>query len=208
MSIRSSGLTSLLFLAACATAPTDIRIDPRWTGHEGEGNSNSAASAPAPKFADGIGDSYTILKAGVFMPAGDLEDMDDGYSAEVIFGRELLSFLAIEGQVGYLSTDGQFGSQQLDLWAVPIFVNGRFSVPILFFEPYAGVGIGGLYADYDAGVFSDSDFVMAYSAFVGVEFGLGNLAVGAEYKYLQSEDTKNDFAIEGGMASLFVSIPF
>lgn len=207
MTVRSLGMTSLLFLAACATAPADIRIDPRWTGHASDGD--RVASAPAPKFADGIGDSYTIVKAGVFMPAGDLEDMDDGYSAEVIFGRELLPFFALEGQLGYLTTDGGFGSTQLDLWAVPLFVNGRLSVPILFFEPYAGVGIGGMYADYDAGpTFSGNDFVMAYNAFIGLEVGIGSLAVGAEYKYVQTEDTKDDFAIEGGMASLFVSIPF
>jgi opacity protein-like surface antigen len=194
-----------MFLAACAVPSANVQLAPRFLAEEGV----ETTAAEPPRREGGIGDSYTILKAGAFMPAGDLEDLDDGYSAEVIFGRELLSFFALEGQVGYLATDGQYGSTQLDLWAVPLFVNARFSLPILFLEPYAGAGIGGMYADYDAGsAFSDSDFVLAYSAFIGVEFGIGSLAVGAEYKYVQSEDTKDDFSIEGGMASLFVSIPF
>ncbi len=168
-----------------------------------------SAVPAAPPIADGIGQSYTIAKLGTFMPAGDIEDLDDGFAAELIFGRELLSFLAIEGSLGYLQADGTFGNTQFDLWAIPAFVNVRASVPILFFEPYGGIGLGGLYADYesDAGLASD-DFVLAGAAFVGVEFGLGRLAVGAEYKYLQSEDTDDGFAIEGSTVSLFASLPF
>ncbi len=235
MTVRSIALSSLLFLAACAT-PTQLLVTPGFLGSEsatpatatagsstvgsstGWASTADASTATSssmanrspllPKRGDGIGSSYTILKAGVFMPAGDLEDLDDGTYFEGTFGRELLPFLAVEGQIGYLSTDGQFGATSLDLWAIPLFVNVRLSVPILIFEPYAGVGIGGIYADYEAGSFSSSDFVLAYNAFVGLEVGLGSLAVGAEYKYVQSEDTKDDFSIEGGIASLFVSIPF
>ena len=215
MSVRSFALSSLLFLGACST-PTQILMTPGFRVSEIPSAAPATECAPVatsdsallPKRGDGIGNSYTIAKVGAFMPAGDLEDLDDGVYFEGIFGRELLPFLAVEGQIGYLATDGQFGSSTLDLWAVPLFVNARFSLPILFFEPYAGVGIGGMYADYEAGSFSSSDFVMAYQGFVGVEFGLGNLAIGAEYKYVKSEDTKDDFAIEGGVASLFVSIPF
>lgn len=206
MNNRLPVLSSLLFLAACAVPPASVQVAPVLLGAE---DGAVATAAQPPKLGDGIGNAYTIVKVGAFMPGGDIEDLDDGYFADVIFGRELLPFFAIEGQIGYLTADGGYGSTQLDLWAVPLFVNGRFSVPILFFEPYAGVGFGGLYADYDAGAtFSESDFVMAYSAFLGLEVGVGSLAVGAEYRYIQSEDTKNDFAIEGGMASLFVSIPF
>ncbi len=168
-----------------------------------------AVGTPPRKILDEIGSSYTIVKAGSFMPAGDLEDLDDGVSGELIFGRSVLSFLAIEGSLGYLSADGQFGATQFEVYAFPLFVNARASLPILFFEPYAGVGLGGMFVDYSAsGIYSATDFVGAASAFVGLEFGLGSLAVGAEYKYLQSADTKNDFSIEGSTASLFVSIPF
>ncbi len=159
--------------------------------------------------ADGIGESYTMAKLGVFMPDGDIGGLDDGVAGELIFGRELLPFLAVEGSLGYLSADGRFGPTTMDLWAIPLFVHLRGSLPVLFFEPYAGVGIGGLYADYDAGsAFSSTDFVAAWDAFLGLEFGVGGLAIGAEYRYLQTEETKDDFAIEGSTASLFVSLPF
>ncbi len=58
---------------------------------------------------------------------------------------------------------------QTDLWAMPLFVNARVSVPILIFEPYIGGGIGDIYADYDAGAsFANDDFVLAYDAFIGL----------------------------------------
>jgi opacity protein-like surface antigen len=214
MNARPFVLSSLLCFAACATVPNKVLIAPAFLASEGAVDpdvpivmpASGRATAPADNF---VGKSYTMAKVGIFMPAGDIEDLDDGLSFEGVFGRELLPFLSIEGSIGYLSADGNFGPTQLDLWAVPLFVNGRVSLPILFFEPYAGVGIGGIYADYEAaGLMSDSDFVAAYQAFLGVEFGLGRLAVGAEYRYLKSEDTKDDFALEGGIASLFVSLPF
>lgn len=169
----------------------------------------TASPAVAPPIADGIGKSYTIAKVGVFVPDGDIGSLDDGIGAELIFGRALLPFLALEGQIGYLAADGRFGSTDLDVWAIPMFVNARVSVPILIFEPYAGVGIGGVYADYEAaGSFSGNDFVAAWDAFIGLEVGLGRLAIGAEYKYLQTDDTDRGFAIEGATTSLFMSLPF
>lgn len=212
---RSVASSLLLFLTACATAPvTDmapLRVAVA-TDDAAAAPRTDDAMAPAvapvtPKRVLG-GDSYTIGKVGMFMPAGDLDNLDDGLAAEVIFGHKLMPFLSIEGSLGYLSAEAQGGSNQFDLTAIPLFVNGRLSLPILILEAYGGVGVGGIYADYEAGAFSDSDFVLAYQAFIGLEVGLGNLAVGAEYKYLQSEDTSDNFSIEGGIASLFVSVPF
>lgn len=210
--LRGQVLALLSFAAACAvpTGPS-FPTAREWKGAPTTAAPHPAAEAPiavaSPKIADGIGTSYTIAKLGTFMPSGDLESLDDGLSGELIFGRQLMSILALEGSVGYLQADG--GTGGFELWAVPVFVNLRLSVPILFFEPYGGIGVGGMYADYQsAGLGSSDDFVLAGSAFVGIEFGLGRLAVGAEYKYLQTEDTSDDFAIEGGTASLFVSLPF
>jgi len=208
-------LSSVLCLAACSVVPDKVLIAPGFRESEAPAASTASASpmtdspAAVPMRGDGIGQSYTIGKIGVFMPSGDLDALDDGYWIEGTFGRKLLPFLAVEGQIGYVTADGNIGPTDFEIWAVPLFVNARASLPILFFEPYAGLGVGGIYADYEAGsVFSESDFVLAYQAFIGIEFGLGRLAIGAEYKYVQSEDTKDDFAIEGSVASIFASLPF
>jgi hypothetical protein len=210
---RSRGVVpslALLLVAACATAPDRLSVAaPR--GEAGTFGSDLTATAPAPtpRRGDGIGKQYTIAKVGTFMPSGDIQHLNDGVAAEVIFGRALLPFLAVEGSLGYLQADGNFLGTHLDLWAIPVFVNARASVPVLFFEPYAGVGIGGMYVDYKAsGVYSNTDFVSAWDTFLGLEVGLGRLAIGAEYKFVQSSDTKDHFAIEGSSATLFVSLPF
>jgi len=213
--IRRTLLTSFLLVSMTACTGVAVRSGPvvsvmpeadapPWSGE----SVSPVPSAPAPKIADGIGESYTIIKAGTFIPGGDISDLDEGFSGEVIFGRSLMHFLAIEGSVGYIDIDGSYGATQLELMVIPLMVNLRASLPVLFFEPYLGVGAGGVYADYSAGGFSGSDFVGAMNAFIGIEFGLGRTAIGAEYKYLQTSDTDDGFAIEGGTASLFVSIPF
>jgi hypothetical protein len=56
--------------------------------------------------------------------------------------------------------------------------------------------------------FNNNDFVAATQAFLGLEFGVGGVGVGAEYKYVASDKTKDDFRIEGGVAQLFVTMPF
>jgi hypothetical protein len=152
---------------------------------------------------------YTIARLGTFVPQGDISDLDEGAAGSVTFGNKVLPFLSVEGTVGYADADGQFGASQFDLQIVPLFVDARATLPIVFMDLFGGVGVGGVYADYEAsGVFSDSDFVAAYDAFLGIGFGVGRLSVGAEARYLATEDTKNDFAIEGVTASLFVSLPF
>ena len=192
-----------LFLAACAVPPQPSAVD-AFEPTE----SATAALLAVPRRA-GSEKSYTVAKGGVFMPSGDIEDLDDGAAVELIFGRDLMPFLSIEGSLGYLGAEGNVGAFDFDLWAVPLFVNGRLNLPILIFEGYAGIGFGGMYVDYEAtGLFSDEDFVFAGSAFLGAEVGLGGVALGIEYKYVQSEETKNDFSVEGSVVSVFASLPF
>ena len=59
-----------------------------------------------------------------------------------------------------------------------------------------------------AGNFDDDDIVAAYQAFIGCGIGLGKLQVGLEYKFVQSDDTKDNFAVEGSTVSLFAMLPF
>lgn len=216
---------SLLFLAACAvpTAKPGALprvIDSEWTTPTRARPASfaavpfaspkvdvEAAAAEPPRVLAG-GDSYTVGKIGVFVPEGDLSDLDEGVAFELAFGKKLLPILSIEGSLGYVGTEGRVGSVDVNVDSIPLFVNGRVNLPILVFELYGGIGIGGIYTDYSLQGFDDNDFVAATQAFLGVEFGVGGVGVGAEYKYLASDETKDDFRIEGSVASLFVTMPF
>jgi opacity protein-like surface antigen len=152
------------------------------------------------------GDSYTILRAGAFFPDGDISSLDTGSSVDILFGTELLPFLGLEISLGYLGADG--GASGDEFWAIPAFVNARASVPILVLEPYAGAGVGGMYADYQVGALEGDDFVAAWNAFLGVAVGLSDLAVGAEYRYLQSEEADDIRSLEGSVVAVFGQLPF
>ena len=217
---------SLLFLAACAVpTPTPATL-PRvidsegstWTWARPAAFAAAPVAVPAvvseestaatPKVIGG-GDSYTIGKIGVFIPEGDLSDLDEGVAFELAFGKKLLPILSIEGSLGYLGAEGRIGSIDVNVDSIPLFVNGRVSLPVFVVEMYGGIGIGGIYVDYGGSQsFDDTDFVAATQAFLGVEFGLGGVGVGAEYKYVASDETNADFRIEGGVAQLFVTMPF
>lgn len=217
---------SLPFLAACAV-PTATpgalprAIDAEW-GTSTRARPATFAAAPvarpsvdaempvaAPRKSIVGGDSYTVGKIGTFIPEGDLSNLDEGLAVEVVFGKKLLPILAIEGSIGYLGADGNIGGFDVNVDSIPLFVNGRVGLPVLIFELYGGIGIGGIYVDYSGLPPNDgSDFVAAMQAFLGVEFGLGGVGVGAEYKYVASDDTKDDFRVEGGVAQLFVTMPF
>jgi hypothetical protein len=221
---------SLLFLAACAVPTAKPASLPRVVDSEGSASTGTRPAAfgavpvalpaalPAVDYEEsaialpkrlGNADSYTLGKIGVFIPEGDLSDLDEGVAFELAFGKKLLPFLAIEGSLGYLGADGRVGSIDVNVDSIPLFVNGRLSLPVIVVELYGGIGIGGIYTDYSgSSAFDDSDFVAATQAFIGIEFGLGGLGVGAEYKYVASDETKDDFRIEGGVGNLFVTMPF
>jgi opacity protein-like surface antigen len=164
---------------------------------------NPAPAAPLPKGLFGGG--FTRARLGAFVPTGDLDTLDDGVFGEVGFGTGLLPLLSAEVSLGYLQADNAAGAE---LTAVPLFVNARVDVPILVFGIYAGVGVGGLLADYEVLGVDDSEFLVASRAFAGLEFGLGNLAVGAEYQYLASDETDAGFTIEGHAGLVTLTIPF
>ena len=150
-------------------------------------------------------DGYTRFSLGAFEPDGDISGLDTGYYAQVAFGGDVLRFLAIDASLGYGTADGP-GDTTLDF--VPLFVGARAQLPITIFELYAGAGVGGMWADYDFGPDDDSEFLLAGTAFAGAEVGLGNLAVGIEYRYIASEETDRNFAIEGHSGLVTLTLPF
>jgi hypothetical protein len=174
----------------------------------------AAVSAPAPAPAATTtlavpkllgGDGYTRLSLGMFDPAGDISGLDTGYYAQVAMGKDLMAFLAVDVSLGYANAEGA-GDTELKL--VPLFLNGRAQLPIVIFELYGGLGVGGLWADYDFGPNDDSEFVLAGTAFLGAEVGLGKLALGLEYRYIATEDTDRDFSIEGHCGLVTLTLPF
>ena len=131
----------------------------------------------------------------------NIDQLDTGFWGEVGFTNEIIPLIALEGSVGYFTADGTSS----ELWGIPVFLNAKVQIPIAVVEGYAGLGIGGVYADWETGGASDSDFVGAWDAFLGLQVGLGDFGVGAEAKYLQTEDTKDNFAIEGTSVAEFLS---
>ncbi len=195
-------------MTACAT-PRPHHADLGLYTHTPELSTSAPESfaAPSPPKGDNwIGNSYTALKVGSFQGAGDLSNQNTGLYSELIFGRELLSFLAIEGVAGYMQADGP----AFDIWGVPLFVQARFSMPILVVEPYIGAGVGGFYADISSSnaALTSSEFVAAANAFIGIEMGLGNLALGVEAKYIATEEFNSNFAVEGSSVMISATLPF
>jgi opacity protein-like surface antigen len=149
-----------------------------------------------------------VAKLGVLLPRGDIEELDEGFAGELAFGTVIVPLLSIEGSVGYLNTDGQFGASKISLWSLPVFGGVRLNLPFVLLEPYVGAGIGGVYSDYEIGALHGSGWDFAWTGYAGLGLDLGKVSVGAELKYLQTSDTENDFAIEGLAAFLFFSLPF
>lgn len=204
-----------LALAACAVGrrpATDLAASLRAapppeasTQPPRAGTPTSAASEPrAPRafFGD---DSYTRLAFGPAVPAGDIDGLDTGVYGHVAFGTELLPILAIEASFGYLAFEGD---PDQEVTALPALLSARVQLPLLVFEAYGGVGVGGMLADYDFGAADDTEFLLAGTAFAGLELGLGGVAVGLEYRYLTSEEADPGFAIEGHCGLVTLTLPF
>lgn len=151
-----------------------------------------------------IGKSYTQFKLGAFEGSGDLNGQDTGFWGEVVFGRELIPLLSVEASLGYLQSNGPL----FDLWAIPLLINGRVQLPVLIFEIYGGVGVGGAYVDASGGGTSNDEFTWLGDAFLGAEVGVGNLAVGLEGRYLKASESSKIPTIEGTSLMLLLKLPF
>jgi len=211
---RYLSLTLVALLAGCASSSGIVQPESvafAFEDLEPLGRSTAITSTTSTTTAprrDGnwVGTSYTKLKLGAFEPDGDFSAFDSGLAAEVVFGREILAILSIEGSLGYVDGSGPAGS---DYYAIPMFVQARASLPILIFEPYAGVGLGAVYADVSGtGPGTGDDFVGAATAFIGVEVGLGQIALGLEGKYIESDEINSGPTLKGTSIMLTGTLPF
>lgn len=190
-------------------AAIDHRYEPTpsalFEAEAGLGRYSLDAALPIPQIAES-GPNRLRFKAGAFFPEGDIEDLDTGYYGELAYAYSVVPALAIEATAGYLDIDGEEMGIQAELWAVPVFVNARVQLDIWILEVAGGAGIGGVYVDYEVAGIGEDDFVGAWDAFLGAEVGLGGFRLGAEAKYLGTEDTKDDFSLEGLAAMVMLSI--
>jgi hypothetical protein len=158
--------------------------------------------APQETSDDRVGKPYTMLRLAAFEPVGDIDSLDTGFIGELEFGNKFLPFLAIEGSAGYFQADGFPGGGKL--WGIPLFANAKVTIPIVVVEPYVGAGVGGIYTDFPG----NTDWVGAWNAFAGLAVGVGQLAVGVDYRYIRTGETSAGFDIEAHTLGAFVSLPF
>ncbi len=140
------------------------------------------------------GPDYLSLKAGPLWFTHDLDSLDTGVSTEIAFGYRFIRILSVELQSGYFGAEDPDGSTKTDVWGIPVAVNVKLSLPLLLFQPYVGVGVGGYYvhAEVETAVNTtrDDDFVFGGNAFVGLGLRLGPISAGVEVKYVVTEQAE------------------
>ncbi len=196
------------FAAACGTTRAPFALPPHAAAAlSPDAGAPPAAARPAAAALPALvgDDGYTRIRAGAFEATGDFDSLDTGIQGEIAFGQGLIPMVSAEVSLGYLQADGQ-GNQELE--AIPLFVNGRLDVPILIFGVYGGLGVGGMYADYRYGSFDTDDWLLAGQVFAGADVGLGDLAVGLEYRYLATDETDSGLTLEGHGLLLTCTLPF
>jgi len=128
------------------------------------------------------GSNYAMIQVGAIVPSNG----DTTWSVNGILGRYLTPNIALEGSLGYYSTDYTYG--EMTVWPVSLSVKAGIPVRRLF--PYAIAGGDLYFVDAKVAGKSDSDTPLGYHLGAGVEFSVsGNFYVGVEYRYTFVEAT-------------------
>jgi opacity protein-like surface antigen len=166
-----------------------------------------------PAFAQQKG--YVDLRAGAFIPGGDLDDadVDTGLAIEGALGYFVAPNIALEGGVGFIFTEadtagtifvpgvGTFAfSEEDDLTIVPITLTAKAHFPTGNITPYIGAGVGAYYVSADIEIFisgfgtdsdEDSDVVLGGHFLGGLLFDISErFALGVEGKYAITGDAE------------------
>jgi opacity protein-like surface antigen len=140
-------------------------------------------------------------------------DTDDGWRIGAALGYSFNRWLAIEGEIGYMTQDfesvvfddasGEFvllDGDEFDLGGDISILTGMVNAIIGFplggiFRPYVGAGIGAAHVNADADIsaisfsLDDSDTVFAAQAFAGIDVLISdNVAIGGRARYLHLSD--------------------
>jgi opacity protein-like surface antigen len=171
-----------------------------------------AGPAQKKRGEEQTGEAYGRVGFGVLDPHGDVGHLDTGFYADMTFGRPVTSFFSMEATLGWFDITGSTNHQEV--YGAPLTVNARFDLPVGIFEPYLGGGIGGVWADAKASGFgSDDSVAVLLDAFAGVQVDLGGFALGAEFRYMKSDDLLGPggighFQLEGSSFVLTGRLPF
>ncbi|HVN97199.1 MAG TPA: outer membrane beta-barrel protein, partial [Syntrophorhabdaceae bacterium] len=116
------------------------------------------AQQPAPKqdkdSSGQVHQSYLVLKAGIFYPQGDVDNLDTGFSGEFAYGYRFHENWAFEIGSGYFGADGRqdgvlgglAASEKDEMYAIPLTVAIKGILPLDDqFEIYGLAGGGGYY---------------------------------------------------------------
>ena len=129
--------------------------------------------------------NYATLQVGAVVPSNG----DTTWSINAIIGHYFTPNIALEGSLGYYSTDydyAGFGSGDLTVW--PLSLSVKAGVPVQRLFPYALAGADMYFIDGEirtpALSASDSDTAFGYHLGAGIELSLSpQVYIGLEYRY-------------------------
>jgi len=132
-------------------------------------------------------DSYLTLNGGIFVPQGDVDDLDTGATVNVVYGFSLVPMVWAEVGAGYAKAEK--GAATLEV--IPVTVNGKFRLPIPVVKPYALAGVGAYRTSLDRTVdgnrVDEQEIAFGYQAGVGVDFKILMVKVNVEAEYFRTE---------------------
>jgi opacity protein-like surface antigen len=166
--------------------------------------------------------NYLVLKGGLYSPSDDFDlqgqqfNHDDGFVAEIAYGRYFMPMFALELGAGYFESEASAPVGETKFKVVPVTLTGKVLFPIGPIEPYGEFGIGGYFAEADVSGtpsnFSGStESVFGLHAGAGVNFNITpTVFLGAEGRYLWAKpswggtDIKLDgFTVTGNLGFRF-----
>jgi opacity protein-like surface antigen len=142
--------------------------------------------------------SITIDKPKFSMSPGLRVDMIAGYNvAETIaleFEGGLLyngfDKIKVSGSAGGVPFSKEEKVDDLNLWQVPVFLNGVYTFKLdSKFKPFLGAGVGGVFTLIQGAGDSENDFTLAFQGMAGVKYEISeSMNIGVTYKFLGSLD--------------------
>ena len=174
------------------------------------------AVPPAPpQTRTNYGPGYFALQFGSYEPNNDWNDdlatYDAGFAFNLVFGRRLASFFAVEGSIGYFESKSDFYPG--DLSVVPVTVGVRLIFPHPVVEPYIGAGVGAYFADLNEshGAINDSTADFGGYMSLGMDLWLNSrfaLNMEGRYHWIKSEFDGFNIDMSGWNAFIGVRVLF
>jgi outer membrane protein W len=153
--------------------------------------------------------NYAVVKTGVYIPNGDLDNFDNGLNIEGTFGRYFHKNFVLEGSVGLFGTEAKFNgtatalgtyTEEDSIAVIPLTVTAKGVLPLDRLELFAGAGLGVYFTALDGdlttsnfGSFSvnDSDMVFGLHFTVGGTYNITDrFFFGIDGKYLSTGEAQ------------------